>query len=202
MKTLWKIIARHPFLLVSMVLLVLLVLQRECAHQPSCPGSDTLTVVSTTSDTLIITRNHYLPPPSPDTVIHTDTLFPDTAAILSDYAALKIYNRTLLDDSTGKISLLDSVQFNSLQGSQFSTVLFQKHTIETIDHTIYHPEPQKLKLYAGVSINLKYSLNYLLLPQVALLNRKGCLYSLSFNPTDKVFITSIMWNIKVENKRD
>jgi hypothetical protein len=202
MKTLWKIIARHPFLLVSMVLLVLLVLQRECTHQPTFPDNDTITLVSTTTDTLIITHNHYLPPPPPDTVIHDDTIFPDTAAILADYSALKIYNRTLLDDSSGKISVLDSVQFNSLLGSQLSAVLFQKHTIETITHTVYQTKPQKLKLYAGLSISLKYPPNYLLIPQVALLNRKGCLYSLAFNPTDKVFITGIMWNIKVENKRN
>lgn len=195
MKVLWKIIVRHPFLLVSLVLLALLILQRECTHQPPCPGSDTVTLVSTTTDTLIITHNHYLPPPQPDTVIHYDTIFPDTAAILADYAALRIYNRTLLNDSTAKISLTDSVQFNAIRGSQLSTQLFQQHTTETITHTIIQAAPPKNKLFVGFTIGASYPLKPIFAPQVSLLTEKDHLYSVAYDPFNKVALASMHWKL-------
>jgi hypothetical protein len=196
MKSLWKIIARQPFLIISLVLLVLLVLQRECAHNPSCPGSDTLTTVSATTDTLIITHNHYLPLPPPDTVIHTDTLFPDTAAILADYSALKIYNRTLLDDSTAHISLVDSVQFNAIRGSQFTAVLFQKHTVETVTHTVYQPEPPRIKVFTGFMLGYSFTDIPLIAPQLSLLTRNNHLYTLGYDPFNKTFYFSNTWKIQ------
>ena len=47
----------------------------------------------------------------------------DTAAILAscmetwkDYSSLKVYDRQLLDDSTGQFSIMDSVQYKALLG--------------------------------------------------------------------------------------
>jgi hypothetical protein len=187
-----------PYLII-LALLAVIFLQRECHHCPSCPGSDT--IITSHTDTLIITRNHYLPAPPPDTIIATNTIFPDTAAILADYSALKIYNRTLLDDSTGKITLLDSVQFNALQGSQFSAVLFPKHTVETITHTTYLPEPPKQKVFAGISVGAFYPLKPILAPQVSLLTKKDHLYSLGYDPFSRILVLNSSWKIRLSRFR-
>ncbi len=183
-----------PYLII-LVLLAVIVLQRECYHCPSCPNSDT--IITSHTDTLIITHNHFFPKPPPDTVIRTDTLFPDTSAILADYAALKIYNRTILDDSTGKISLLDSVQFNSLQGSQLSAVYFPKHTVETITRTVYKSEQPKVKIFAGFSLGVSYPFKPILAPKFSLLTKKDYLYSISYDPINKLGCISFDCKLKI-----
>ncbi len=190
----WKAVLKHSHWLIILILLIIIVLQQECHHCPPCLTTDT--IITTHTDTITITHNHYLPAPLPDTIINTDTIFPDTAAILADYSALKIYNRTLLDDSTGKISLLDSVQFNALQGSQLSAVYFQKQTDETITHTVYQPNPPKLKVFAGLTAGSSVNFRSILVPQLSFLTKKDHFYSFGFDPLNKSILFSNAWLIK------
>jgi len=198
MKTPVRNILSHTPYIILFVVTVILFSHLECHHKPLPIAADTITDISVKADTITITHNHYIPAPPPDTIIHNDTIFPDTSAILADYFALKIYNRTLLNDSTGKISLLDSLQFNSIRGSQFSAVLFQKHTVERITHTVYQPQTQKAKIFAGLTLGASYPLNNtkpILAPQVSLLTKKDHLYSVSYNLFNRSAAISILWKL-------
>jgi hypothetical protein len=195
-KALYTLITRHPFSLVSVVLFTLLILQRECHHCPPCLDiSDIDTSINQHIDKLWLTRTEYLPAPLPDTIIQHDTVFPDTSSALKDYASLKIYHRSLLNDSSGIISLTDSIQFNSIKGSQFSAHLFQKHTTETITHTIIQELPPKNKLFVGFTIGASYPLKPILAPQLVILTKKDHLYAIAYDPFNKAASIGLLWKI-------
>lgn len=202
MKTPVRNILSHTPYIILFVVTVILFSHLECHHKPLPIAADTITDISVKADTISITHNHYIPAPPPDTIIHNDTIFPDTSAILADYFALKIYNRTLLNDSTGKISLLDSLQFNSIRGSQFSAVLFQKHNVERITQTVYQPQTQNAKIFAGFTLGASYPLNNtkpILAPQVSILTKKDHLYSIAYDPINKaIYVNSLL---KINKKK-
>lgn len=69
----------------------------------------------------------------------------DTAAILADYFAKRVYSDTLLNDSTALIAVLDTIQFNRRVGTR------QLRYINRLPRTItYQSSPSKWEIGAGI----------------------------------------------------
>ena len=69
----------------------------------------------------------------------------DTAAILSDYFAKRVYNDTLLSDSSAFIAVSDTIQFNRRVGLRQLRYINRRPTV------IYHQsDPSKWEIGAGI----------------------------------------------------
>lgn len=69
----------------------------------------------------------------------------DTAAILADYFAKRVYADTLLNDSTALIAVLDTIQFNRKVGQR------ELRYINRVPRTIaYQSSPSKWEIGAGI----------------------------------------------------
>ena len=69
----------------------------------------------------------------------------DTAAILADYFAKRVYSDTLLNDSTALIAVLDTIQFNRRVGQR------ELKYLNRLPRTItYQSAPSKWEIGAGI----------------------------------------------------
>ena len=108
----------------------------------------------------------------------------DTAAILADWFKMRIYNRTLINDTSGCLSITDTVFKNQLQGYALQGELRALYRTKVITTTVY--PTLKNKLFVG--LNLGYSIensDMSVIPNLNLLTKKEHLYNLGYDPFGK-----------------
>ena len=120
------------------------------------PKSDTF--LSVTHDTTWDTTNVISPVYIPGEIIYipgpTITEHVDTAKILADYFAKRVYSDTIKMDSLGYIAIQDTVNKNKLIARQHTKNYRIPKVTTTIEKTIHHYEVAQRKLYGGVLVDI------------------------------------------------
>jgi hypothetical protein len=78
----------------------------------------------------------------------------DTAKILADYFAKRVYSDTIRMDSLGYIAVQDTVFKNKIAGRQHTKNYRIPKITTTIEKTIHHYEVAQRKLYGGVLVDV------------------------------------------------
>lgn len=132
---------------VIIVLIVIIFAQRECSRPYPVNPSGITIVVDTIYDLEIKRDSIHFPVPYLviETVIDTVLIDVDTAAILHDYFAMRIYNDTLVDDDDLYFSISDTVHRNRLLGRSFE---YQNRRPVGFDVSVDIPSPKR-NFYIG-----------------------------------------------------
>jgi hypothetical protein len=179
---------------IIIVLVILLLLQRECGT----PCKDNYihdTIVS--YDTLpgdSVPYSVIIHKPKPYAVYYHDTILSvvDTLAILQDYYAVRSYSDTVSNDSTIKVIINDIITENSIKNRE---VLFQSlrgNIIQTI--TINNTPNLKNKLYVGCSLGGKAD-TYCLGGSLLLQTKKQHIYSYTYDFLNKCNYFNLYYKI-------
>ena len=186
-------------LTIIIILLAMLFLQRECSRPPvGDPEPDTLRIIKTVyKDTIIIKE---VPKPYPVEVIKIyEFEIPaeiDSLGIFLAYMSKNIYHRTLMDDSTALISIIDTVHQNQLWGSRLE---YRNRQPVTIHETyIIHPPPDpRFQLYAGgfVAGNQDY---FGAGPAIFAKTKRDHLYGLGYDAINKTAQIHMQWKISLK----
>jgi len=189
-----------PYLVIA-ILVVMLILQRECGIPSAIvTGNDIITRTDTVihHDTILLKGK----------VIYTDPVetidcvyvYADTAQILADYNCLKIYKRLLWADSLAEITTFDTVYQNSMLGSHVEALFHIRDT--TIIRTQYIREKEKarIKVFAGVQIGYAAPACLIAAPTLSVLTKKEHLYSISYDHFNKAFIFGLGWKIRLSKR--
>lgn len=78
----------------------------------------------------------------------------DTAKILADYFAKRIYNDTIIMDSLGYIAIRDTISKNRIAARQHTKNYRIPKVTTTIEKTIHHYEVAQRKLYGGFLVDV------------------------------------------------
>ncbi|MEI6577680.1 MAG: hypothetical protein WCO63_16005 [Bacteroidota bacterium] len=139
-----------------------------------------------------------LPKPSPD-LVYRDTgtarWFPmevDTAAILAQHNTTNIYGDTLKNDSSALIVVIDTVRFNALQGRG---LVFQNRRLTLIRSTPPVNNESPYDFYFGAAMGRSMN-EFGIMPTVAILNRKGQMYQVSYDLIQKDIYIGALWKIQ------
>lgn len=189
--------------IIIITLFALLLLQRECSRQPQQqPPPDTIITTKIIYDTILITKN--IPIPHPVYIIDSFPLPPpiiDTAAIIKDFISLKIYKRTLLNDSTAFIRVTDSVTHNRLLCAGLEYINRRPTIIETTN-IIHPPPPQRFQLCVGGFLSFSNTNRQ---PQlhgagavVFTKTKKDHLYGAGYDALNKSIQLNAAWKIKIK----
>jgi len=107
-----KIILKYTWQLLCCVLVILLLLQRQCTHDPKTTNThtvDTVTVIKTIHDT----KTEYIPGLNTVDTVYSDFPF-DTLDLIADYFAVKISNDTIKGENYS-IAIRDVISRNRIQ---------------------------------------------------------------------------------------
>jgi hypothetical protein len=185
-------------LIIIIALLALLLLQRECSRTPLAPPvPDTIRMPpEIIYDSFPVIKT--IPKPYPEYIIvQSPPPVVDTAAIIASYFTLKIYKRTLLNDSTAFISLIDTLYNNEL----FPGILTYTNRRPVTIHETYiinPPDPARLQLYAGGFVS--GNANTLGAgPIISLKTKSDHLYGLGYDAVNKTAHFNMQWKINVSN---
>lgn len=191
--------------IIIITLFALLLLQRECSRKPQQQQPpDTIINTKIIYDTILITKN--IPIPHPVYIIDSFPLplppFPviDTAAIIKDFISLKIYKRTLMDDSTAFIRVTDSVTYNRLLSAGLEYINRSPTVIKTTN-IIYPPPPQRFQLYAAGFISFANTKEPHLQGvggSVFAKTRKDHIYGAGYDVMNKSLQIHAAWKIKIK----
>ena len=183
-----------------LVLVLMLIIQRECHHCPACPEvPKPQTTVQIKVDTL------YYPwvVPVPqiefrDTGSWHQAFQPiDTAAIVREFLTKNVYHRTLVNDTNALIILTDTVFQNKLCEGYIQAQFYPYTRIITQTTTIM--PPARRKLFIGTEITL-YPIDYSFAPSLLYQSKKDHAYSVSFNPFTQNIRFSTWWKIQLRRE--
>lgn len=185
-----------PYTIILLLLYVIFYLQ-ECQPMHKCPAiqSDTVTLTSVTE----IPVDHYFPKPSPVTVVDSFFQHVDTAVILAacmdtwqQHSKLHIYNRQILNDSLGQINIIDSVQYNELQGYSLIGHYNFPLNIQIIRQSV--TPNHHMQLYIGTQLGSDLQ-NFAVIPSAYIITAKNHFYSLGYNPFQKFGYLGFAWKM-------
>ena len=183
------------------VLIVLLILQRECQspHPPVDPI--VITKIETKWDTLKIDKLMYVPKWKTKTETIHDTVPAniDTLSILKDYYVKYFYTDTLDLDTLGNIIINDTVSRNTIVSRRIKPNVFIPTTTIHSNTTV-----NKTRLYTGINMSAnKQSLNQAGV-NLMLKTKKSKMYGVGvgFNrDLQPVISGSLYWEIKVKKPK-
>lgn len=187
-----------PWIIIAVLLLVIIAM-RECSPTQNCAECDNQTIIH---DTTII-QGDSIPVPYPvhhydtiDSIVYRDIPAKvDTAAILADYFAQNFYlKRELVNDSDLLVRFDALVTENRLQFIR-PYVQLKRRTIINHYTTVIEAEKPRNKYYAGLGLGRSLT-SFGLAPSVALLNRKGNLYSIHYDVLHKEGYFTMYWKIR------
>lgn len=187
--------------IIIIALFALLFLQRECSRPPQQPPQpDTIRYTEIIYDTIPITKP--VPVPYPVHIVDSFMIPPviDTAAIIKDFIALRIYDRILLDDTTAFIRVTDSVTHNRLMGAALQYIN-RRPTITKTTNIIYPPPPQRFQLYAAGFIsfaNTKEPRLHGAGASVFAKTRKDHIYGAGYDVMNKSLQIHAAWKINIK----
>jgi hypothetical protein len=148
---------KNKFIIVLILILGIVLSMIGPKH---CSGgrskSDTFTQIThdTTWDTTNIVSPVYIPGETIYISGPTITEHVDTAKILADYFAKRIYSDTIKMDSLGYIAIQDTVSKNKITGRQHTKNYRIPKITTTIEKTIHHYEVAQRKLYGGFLVDI------------------------------------------------
>lgn len=193
------------YLTVIAVLVIIILLQRSCKSDIPCPegGKPVITVkVDTQYVTKQVNKPVYVPGETeylPGTV---DSFYKDvdTAAILQDFYATRVYRDTIAIDSIGYAYITDTISKNKIESRWFSANY--KLPIITKETTVVIPPKAKTQVYAGFEgvVNRNEPLSYFG-PTLTLKTKKDGMYTLGagYDLNGGVSIKAgILWKIKLK----
>jgi hypothetical protein len=185
MKTKWI-----PYMIIGLLLVVIFFL-RECTPKPKpCPPPS----IVTHTDTIKVPVDKPYPVPVPGEIIYVPIPSDiDTQEILKDYFAQKTYTRTLIDDSTGKLVIRDTVTQNKLKRYHLEGHLNVIEHTTTITNDITVPLRNRVFLGLQIGSNLN---SMMIVPTATLLTKKDkTLYTLAYDPFSKVGYVGMQFKI-------
>lgn len=187
----------NPAFLIIILLLVIVLFQRECSRPVAeIPKTDTITKDSIVVQVDTVDRWHKVAAQEPDSVVYysTDTIHDSAANILN------IYKRKLWDDDKALITCTDSVYRNKLLGAHVDAKFFIHDTTHYITEIIRQPAPApRNKVLIGFETGWIPD-KVILAPTIALMTKRDHLYSLSYDPLNKLATVSCMWKIRLSRR--
>ena len=192
-----KTIKKYFWQLLSIFLLILIVILRQCTPQPEQPTSSHS--VDTIIDTVYIhdTITEYTPA---QTIF--DTVYPkipfDTLALIQDYFKVIISNDTLRGENY-EVAIEDVISRNRIQKRSavvtVKEVLTTIHEIDSIYYTTECPKP-RTKVYAGFGVG-GWVDKAGFAPAIAVQTKKDNLYSAEYDIINKIAWVHTYWKIKL-----
>ena len=201
----YNFVKQNFSILVILLLIIIILLQRSCAPEAGTPReiikikNRPYEVVKRVTDTVKIkvTQTVYKPG---EVIIQKEPIYipvpanVDTAKILKDYYAIKVYTDTLkLKDSLGYIALTDSITKNSISGRLWSAEINKT----LIDRVIYVNKLSN-QLYFGGTVSLQQPNNLMIGANAMLKTKKDKLYGIGggidsrLNPYVNI---SVLWKV-------
>lgn len=186
------------------VLMVIILLLRECGHQNAlCPEQKAIIVKET--EYVYDSVPKEIPVPKPYPIPGKDVLIPvpanvDTQAILQAYFTKKYYSQVISDDSL--IATINDTVFNNQILSRAFTYKWLRPT--TINHTEiknFLPE-QRMKLYGGFFLSGTKEKFSDIGPELLLTTRKGFSYKVNYGVASKQIGAGIHWQIKFKRTKN
>ena len=150
--------------MVIAVLVIIIFLQRACSPVNPTPPTPPKPEIITIIDTQYITKEVKKPVYVPGEVefLPGDTLYEevDTAAILKDFYATRIYKDTVQIDSVGYAYITDSITQNKIKSREFKATYTLPVVTKTT--TITLPPTPRTQLYVGAEAvgNAGYPIHY------------------------------------------
>jgi len=201
------VLKQFPYLLIA-ILLVVVFLQRECNKPKPCPEQPAPEVTHDTTvkhDTIRFHDTIWYPEP-----VSSHDSFPvqpvDSSKALKDYYAYKTFDRLIKDDSTAKMNLVISLWKNSIEYAELRGTVFQKEKVIIETHTIYKPkivpEPPRTKVYAGFTTGAMLPDKFIFAPSLAVNTKRDHLYSVGYDPVNKMPYVAFFWKISLSRHHD
>lgn len=191
-----EFIRKFASLVLCGILIVLLILQRECSPKPQVISEYTVDTVRITADT-VFKQGEIIYKPLPYMVYDTvrDTIFKthaDTLAAVKDYQLTRNYILPLFDDTTGKIDVYATVQLNKIQSWTYKGKVVNKHT--THDRHHYVKELPRTKFYVGIGAG-GWTDHFGIAPGIAVNTKKQNLYTADFDLVSKTVWVHSYWQL-------
>lgn len=186
----------NPAFLIIILLQVIVLFQRECTRPKATPvKNDTITKDSIVVQERTVERWRDAPAQEPDSVVYypTDTIHDSAANILN------VYKRKLWDDEKALITCTDSVYRNKLLSFHVEAKFHSHDTTHYITKTIIkHPEPVN-KVLVGFETGWIPD-KVILAPTIALMTKRDHLYTLGYDPFNKIATVSCFWKIRLSRR--
>lgn len=187
-----------PHFIAILILLGIIVLQRECQR---CPELNTITITDTIpGDSVPYVVE--IPKPVPfwiDTGSwHYLTQQIDTLAILKDYFSRVYYLDTIMDDSSAFIAILDTITQNRIHGRKL--YFANRKPTSIINTTTVLPADEKSRLYVGGMVAMNPGDKFDMGPSVMLITPRGG-YSYAYGISEKSHTLTVVWKIKLQRKK-
>ncbi|MEI6577690.1 MAG: hypothetical protein WCO63_16055 [Bacteroidota bacterium] len=183
--------------LVSLILALALALTVVYYHYVKVP-TDCGNVVTDTIPGDRVSYSVDLPKPSPS-IVFLDTGKPywryykvDTAAILADHYLSKVYKDTIKNDSSALVVVIDTVRQNALQSRG---LIFQNRRAMFVTAPLSPDKEPKYSFLIGAAIGRSFN-EFGFMPTVAILNRKGQMYQVSYDLIQKDIYIGALWKIQ------
>lgn len=182
--------------LIIIILVALLILQRECQRCPEATATHTTDTIPGDVVPILVPIDRPIPE-----FVFIDTgswnyFKIDTMAIIRDYFAKATYFDVLKDDSSAYIAVYDTVHMNRLQGR---SLLFANRRATAINHyTTIHQPDERLKLYAGAMFAFSKEQQPEFGPALILMTPKGYGYSYAYGINHNIHTFSLVWKIKLK----
>ena len=198
-------ILKYPSFCITLVLMSLLILQREVLNKSTDKKVQTainnliqaapVTIHdSTHTDTVYFTQTLLRPyAVYRDTCsVHWEEAPADTVAILKDYLSRNVYRRTIVDDTNAKIILTDTVTHNLLLGGAVQASFYPRTRTITREH--YIASTPSGKLYVGITLGLNpQKLNFV--PALFFNTRSNHLYGLGYDLINRTPQVSVFFKL-------
>jgi hypothetical protein len=185
--------------IIIIVLILLLVLQRECHRCPVCPEAITTTDTCYIAGDTVIRELPAVIIPKPDSIIPQPIPTNiDSAAIAKIYFS-KVYGyAVLVDDSSMYAGFKYMIEQNRLQWF-IPEVANRRATAIIHNTTVIESVKPKNKYFAGIGVGRSFN-SFGLAPSVALLTKRDHLYSIHYDILNKDLYATAYW--KITWKRD
>jgi len=183
--------------IIIIVLIVLLVLQRECKRCPEvvpCPEIDTtyLTDTVTYLDTVYIPK-HFIKYDTIEKTIFIPTDI-DSMAIVKAYFDTYYVIDTIINDTNVFLVIRDKIGQNEIQERAILDLIIFPHN-KFITKTEIEPYKPKNKVFLGVGIGRSLD-EFGLSANVMLLNKKDNAYQLSYDVLNQDIYFTMFWKLK------
>lgn len=192
-----KTIKKYFWQFLTVFLLIVIFLLRQCTPQPEHPTSTHS--VDTITDTIFIhdTITEYTPAQTVVDTIYSEVPF-DTLDMIADYFSVIISKDTLRGENY-EVAIRDVITRNRIQKRSavvtVKEVITTIHDIDSIYYTTKCPKP-RTKVYAGFGVG-GWTDKAGFAPAIALQTKKDNLYSAEYDVLNKIVWVHSYWKIKL-----
>lgn len=185
------------YLSILLVLVGLLILQRECQRWPEPTIiNDTITIPG---DPFPVLVNVGQPDPIYVDVPYILPAVIDTMQVIVDYFSKYHYADTLKNDTSAFIAVYEEVTGNRITNRSYS---FQNRRVTQIIHntTILPEDKERLRVYAGAMLSMTPKQSFDLGPSIYMTTPKGYGYSYAYGINEKTHTITLVWKVKLRSR--